>query len=274
MQPRGLDGPEVKIGEDDDPRHKLVDWMVAPEQPILRPGDGESYVGHFMSRGLVDPVDDMRVTNPPSNPELFDALAQDFIKHKFDVKQLIRSIMTSNTYQLSSEPHVGNIHDKQSYARAYPRRLLAEVLLDAISTVTAVQENFSGLPKGTRAIQLPDESVGSYFLDIFGRPTRETPCECERPREANLAQALHLLNSGDVQNKIASGNGRIALLLKAKKKDAEIVEELYLLAFGRLPRVEEQRNVLTYVAGERDRKAAFEDVLWAILNTKEFLFNH
>ena len=147
-------------------------------------------------------------------------------------------------------------------------------MLDAISNVTGVQENFGGLPKGTRAIQLPDESVGSYFLDVFGRPTRETPCECERPREANLAQALHLLNSGDVQNKIASGNGRISLLIKSKKKDAEIVEELYLVALGRLPRVEEQRSVLAYVTAESDRKAAFEDVLWAILNTKEFLFNH
>jgi Protein of unknown function (DUF1553) len=248
--------------------------MAAPENPYFARALANRMWAHFMNRGLVEPVDDLRVTNPPSNPELLDALAQDFIKHKFDVKHLIRAIMTSSTYQLSSEPHLGNFHDKQSYARAYPRRLLAEVLLDAISTMTGVQENFGGLPKGTRAIQLPDESVGSYFLDVFGRPTRETPCECERPREANLAQALHLLNSGDVQNKIASGTGRIALMLKSKKKDAEIVEELYLLAFSRLPRPEEERTVLAYVAGETDRKAAFEDVLWAILNTKEFLFNH
>jgi hypothetical protein len=274
MQPRGLDGPELKIGEDDDPRHKLVDWMAAPKNPFFARALANRMWAHFMSRGLVEPVDDLRVTNPPSNPELLDALAQDFIQHKFDLKHLIRSIMTSSSYQLSSEPHVGNVHDKQSYARAYPRRLLAEVLLDAISTLTGVQENFGGLPKGTRAIQLPDESVGSYFLDVFGRPTRETPCECERPREANLAQALHLLNSGDLHNKIASANGRIASMLKAKKKDAEIVEELFLLAFSRLPRVEEMRNGLDYVAGENDRRAAFEDVLWALLNTKEFLFNH
>ena len=173
---------------------------------------------HFMGRGLVEPVDDMRVTNPPSNPELLDALAQDFIEHKFDLKHLIRTIMTSTAYQLSSRAaRRATSTIKQNYARAYPRRLLAEVMLDAISQVTGVQENFDGLPKGTRAIQLPDESVGSYFLDVFGRPTRETPCECERPREANLAQALHLLNSSDLQNKIASGNGRLAALLKAKK---------------------------------------------------------
>jgi hypothetical protein len=274
MQPRGLDGPELKIGEDDDPRQKLVDWMAAPDNPFFARALANRMWAHFMSRGLVEPVDDLRVTNPPSNPELLDALAQDFIKHKFDLKHLIRSIMTSSTYQLSSEPHAGNSHDKQSYARAYPRRLPAEVLLDAISTMTGVGENFGGLPKGTRAIQLPDEGVGSYFLDVFGRPTRESACECERPREANLAQALHLLNSGEVQNKIASANGRIALMLKAKKKDAEIVEELYLLAFSRLPRPEEMQSVLAYVVGESDRKAALEDLLWALLNTKEFLFNH
>lgn len=274
MQPRGLDGPEHVIGEDDDPRHKLVDWMASPDNPFFAKALANRMWAHFMSRGLVEPVDDMRVTNPPTNPELLDALAKDFIDRKFDIKHLIRSIMTSSAYQLSSEPHAGNIHDKQSYARAYPRRLLAEVMLDAISNVTGVQENFGGLPKGTRAIQLPDESVGSYFLDVFGRPTRETPCECERPREANLAQALHLLNSGEVQNKIASGNGRIASLLKAKKQDAEILEELYLLTLGRFPRADERREVLQYVASESDRKTAFEDVLWAILNTKEFLFNH
>ena len=204
MQPHGLDGPALDISEDDDPRHKLVDWMTAPENPFFARRMANRLWAHFMSRGLVEPVDDLHVTNPPTNPELLDALALDFIKHKFDVKQLIRSIMTSIAYQLSSEPHVGNLHDKQNYARAYPRRLLAEVMLDAISNVTGVPENFAGLPKGTRAIQLPDESVRSYFLDVFGRPTRETPCECERPREANLAQALHLLNSGDVHNKIAS----------------------------------------------------------------------
>jgi len=274
MQPRGLDGPENVISEDDDPRHKLVDWMAAPNNPFFARALANRMWAHFMSRGLVEPVDDMRVTNPPTNPELLDALAKDFIDHKFDLKHLIRAIMTSSVYQLSSEPHAGNINDKQSYARSYPRRLIAEVMLDAISTVTGVQENFGGLPKGTRAIQLPDESVSSYFLDVFGRPDRETACECERPREANLAQALHLLNSSEVQNKIVNANGRIASMLKAKKADTEILEELYLLAFGRMPRAEERQQVLEYVASSGDRKTAFEDVLWAILNTKEFLFNH
>jgi hypothetical protein len=227
-----------------------------------------------MGRGVVEPVDDMRVTNPPSNPELLDALAKDIRDHKFDQKHLIRTIMVSTAYQLSSEPQPGNINDQQNYARAYPRRMLAEVMLDAICQVTGIQENFNGLPKNTRTIQLPDESVGSYFLDVFGRPTRETPCECERPKEANLAQALHLLNSGEVQSKVANANGRLAQLLKAKKPDAEIVEELYLAAFGRKPREEESKTVVAYLGEQKDKKLAFEDLLWALLNTKEFLFNH
>src|SRR5262249_39117436 len=162
-------------GEDEDPRQKLVDWMVQPDNPFFAKALCNRLWGHFLGRGLVEPVDDMRVTNPPSNPELLDALAQDFIRHKFDVKHLIRTIMVSTTYQLSSQPTPENIHDQQNYARAYPKRLLAEVMLDALCQVTGTQENFNGLPKGTRTIQLPDESVPSYFLDVFGRPTRETP---------------------------------------------------------------------------------------------------
>ena len=274
MQPRGLDGPEVKISEDDDPRHKLVDWMTMPDNPFFARALVNRLWGHFMSRGLVEPIDDLRVTNPPSNPELLDALAKDFIDSKFDVKHVVKAIMMSSTYQLSSDPHVGNIQDKQSYARTYPRRMLAEVMLDALNQVAGTTENFNGLPKNTRAIQLPDESVPSYFLDVFSRPGRETACECERPKEANLAQALHLLNSADMQGKIASGNGRVANLLKAKKSDAEIVEEIYLWAYSRLPRADERRQLLEYVAGQTDRKTGLEDVLWAVLNTKEFLFNH
>ncbi len=201
-------------------------------------------------------------------------MAQDLVKHKFDLKHLIRTIMTSTAYQLSTQTNSNNLHDQQNYARAYPRRLIAEVLLDAVNDVAGTQETFPGLPKGTRALQLPDESVGSYFLDVFGRPTRETPCECERPREANLAQALHLLNSGDMENKIRSANGRIGALLKNKVPEAAIVEELYLAAFSRLPRVEEVQTVAEYVRAQPDKRLAYEDLLWAMFNTKEFLFNH
>jgi hypothetical protein len=274
VSPRGLDGPEVTVGADEDPRHKLVDWMVAKDNPFFARAISNRLWGHFTGRGLVEPVDDMRVTNPPSNPELLDALAKDLVDHRFDLKHLIRTIMLSSTYQLSSEPNEGNIHDQQNYARAYPRRLLAEVLLDSLCRVTGSPEAYGGMPKGTMAIQLPDESIGSQFLDTFGRPTRETACECERPREANLAQALQLLNSSDLQNKVAAPQGRLALLLKEKKSDDALIAELYLLAYGRQPRDAEFTAVRAYLADQKDRKAGFEDLLWALLNTKEFLFNH
>jgi len=182
--------------------------------------------------------------------------------------------MRSSTYQLSSEPRPENIHDQQNYARAYPRRMPAEVMLDAIAQTTGVAENFPGMPKGTRAIQLPDESVPSYFLEVFGRPARETACECERPREANLAQALHLLNSTDVQGRVANPAGRLGLLMRDKKADAVIVEELYLTALSRKPTAEDLKIAQDYIAALPDRKAALEDLFWALLNTKEFLFNH
>jgi hypothetical protein len=274
VEPRGLDGPAVTISEDEDPRQKLVDWMVQADNPMFSRAISNRIWAHFMGRGLVEPIDDMRVTNPPSNPALLDALARDLVEHKFDVKHLIRTIMTSSTYQLSAEPLPDNEQDEQNYARAYPKRIIAEVLLDAMSLVTGTQENFGGLPQGTRAIQLPDESVGSYFLDVFGRPTRETPCECERPKEANLAQTLHLLNSGELQQKIVAGQGRIARLMKEKRPDSEIVDDVYLAAFSRLPTEKERTTVLDYVAKQTDKKAAWEDLVWAVLNSKEFLFNH
>ncbi len=274
MQPRGLDGPELKISEEEDPRQKLVDWMVDPKNPFFAPAISNRLWAHFMTRGLVEPLDDMRVTNPPSNPELLDALAQDLISHGFDLKHLIRTIMNSSTYQLSSEPIPQNIDDQQNYARAYPRRIIAEVMLDGLCLVTGAPDRFDGLPEGTRAIQLPDEGVGSYFLDIFGRPMRDTPCECERTRDANLAQTLHLLNSNEMQSKLNANNGRLAALLKEKRAPAEITEELYLAAFGRLPTAKETETVLTYVAEQSDPRAAWEDLVWALLNSKEFLFVH
>ena len=148
------------------------------------------------------------------------------------------------------------------------------MILDGVSQVTGVKEKFDNLPEGTHAIQLPDEAVNSYFLDVFGRPTRETPCECERPKEANLAQTLQLLNSNEMQNKIGGKDGRIATLMKDKKSNDQVLEEIYLAAFGRTPKPDESKKVLEYVAGQSDAKSAWEDVVWAMLNSKEFLFNH
>ena len=279
MEPRGLDGPEVKVGEDDDPRQGLVDWMADPKNPFFAPALANRLWAHFMGRGLVEPVDDLRVTNPPSNPALLDALANDFVAHKFDVKHLIRTIMESSAYQLSSDPQEGNAHDRQNYARAYPRRMPAEVMLDAIGQVTGTTQETGVLPRGTRMIQLPDESINSYFLDVFGRPMRETACECERPREANLAQALQLLNSNDMQQKVsATLKGRPRRPARGQEA-ARPRGRRRALPRGARPGAVTRGGAAASVLGIR-RPAARPQARpsktssWALVNTKEFLFNH
>lgn len=274
MKPRALGGPVYEYVRGEDPREKLVDWMVAKENPYFSPAMCNRMWAHFMGLGLVEAVDDMRVTNPPSNPELLTALSDDFIGHGFDVKHLIRTIMTSQVYGLSASPTEFNAKDKQNYARYTPKRMSAEVLLDAISAASGANEKFAGFPTGTRAIDLPDEAVGSYFLDVFGRSHRDTPCECERSYAPNLAQVLHLMNSPELQNKLADGRGLIAQGVAAKKTDQELIETMYLASVSRLPQADELKDAATYVAGAKNRQAALTDMLWVLLNSKEFLFNH
>src|SRR5207244_795938 len=201
-----LDGEPMTVPPDEDPRQKLADWMVNPKNPFFARAVANRYWAHFFGRGIVDPLDDMRVTNPPSNPELLDALAKDLVDHKYSLKHLVGTICKSRTYQLSAVPNDFNKHDKQTYARYYPKRMSAEVLFDAVCMVTNSPTAFQGLPQDKhapkRAIMLPDESFASYFLDVFGRPQRISSCECERVSEANLAQALHLLNSDEVNNRL------------------------------------------------------------------------
>jgi hypothetical protein len=273
-----LDGEPMQIDRDEDPRHKLVDWMTDPQNPFFARAVVNRYWAHFFGRGIVDPLDDMRVTNPPSNPELLDALAKDFIDHKFSLKHLVKTIAKSRTYQLSSIPNEFNKHDKQSFARYYPKRMSAEVLFDAVCQVTGSPTPFGGLPQDRfapkRAIMLPDESFASYFLDVFGRPQRISACECERVSEANLAQALHLLNSDEVQGKLSAGNGRVDLLVKDPRPDAEKVNELCLWAWGHLPTESQMQAALEHVnANAANKKVAYENLLWVLLNTKEFVFN-
>jgi hypothetical protein len=273
-----LDGKPMQVGIYDDPRQKLVDWMVEPQNPFFARAVANRYWAHFFGRGIVDPLDDMRVTNPPSNPELLDALAKDVVDHKYSLKHLIRTICKSRTYQLSSTPNEFNRHDKQNYARYYPRRLSAEVLLDAVNQVTNSPASFGGLPQDKhaphRAIMLPDESFSSYFLDVFGRPQRISACECERVSDANLAQALHLLNSDEVQGKVARGGGRADLLAKDARPDAEKIDELFLWSFARKPTDDQRNQALAHLAKHAaNKKIAYENILWALLNTKEFIFN-
>jgi Protein of unknown function (DUF1553) len=219
----------------------------------------------------------MRVTNPPSNPELLDALAKELVDSKYSLKHLIKVIVKSRTYQLSSTPTPWNRHDKKSYARFYPRRMSAEVLFDAVCQVTNSPAAFPGLPTDkhspTRAIMLPDESFASYFLDVYGRPQRLSACECERVTEANLAQVLHLLNSEEIQTKLTRASGRADQLAKDPRADAEKVEEVFLWAVGRPPTAPQMNlalQILNRNAGKK--KQAYEDIIWSLLNTKEFVF--
>jgi hypothetical protein len=274
MTPRGLGSAEIPVPAADDPRQKLVDWMAEPKNPFFARALVNRYWAHFFGRGIVEPMDDLRVTNPPANPELLDALAEQFVKSRYDLKQLVRTIATSRVYGLSSLPNETNAKDRQSFARHYPKRLSAEVLLDAISQVSGVPTTFGGLPAGTRAIELPDESVVSTFLDTFGRPKRDTPCECERVTDASLGQSLMLLNSGEVQGKLSSSNGRTEALAKDPRPDLEKVEELFWAALARGPSSTESAAALAHLAARPGKKReAFEDILWALINTKEFQFN-
>ncbi len=275
LKPAGLDAEPLDLEAIDDPRENLVDWMVAPDNPFFARSLANRYWKHFFATALVEPEDDMRVTNPATNPELLDGLAKHLIESKFDLKSLVRLICTSSAYRLSSDANAHNLGDQHSYSRFYPKRLPAEILLDAIDQVTMTETSFSGMPAGTRAVSLPDTGFASYFLDVFGRPDATTACECERSQEATLAQSLHLLNSKEVQAKLASDVGRPAAMAASSQDPTELLEELYLAAFSRRPSPQELETAVQYVADRTDRKReAYEDLVWAIINSKEFLFNH
>lgn len=275
-KPKYLDGDYAEFTAEQDPRHALVDWMIKPENPYFARTMANRLWGHFFGRGIVHEVDDLRETNPPSNPELLKFLAEDFKTHKFDVKHMIRQMVTSNVYQLSSQPTPDNEHDRQNYARFYARRMIAEVMLDAVNQATGFKERFNGVGSSARAVDLPHEGFGSYFLDAFDRPQRVSACECERSAAATLAQVLLLSNSDEIENKLASGEGKIAKLFadKDKKPLKQVVEELYLGAVSRLPSSDELNTSLAYLEQQPDQRQAAEDLLWTLLNSKEFMFNH
>ena len=273
-----LEADPITAGPDEDPRQKFADWLTSPKNAFFAKAVANRYWAHFFGRGIVDPLDDMRATNPPSNPELLDALAQNLVENKYSLKALVKTICKSRTYQLASTPNDFNASDKQSFARYYPKRLQAEVVFDAVARVTDSPSSFPGLPTDryapVRAIQLPDESFASYFLDVFGRPQRISACECERVNEASLAMSLHLLNSNEVQDKIARPGGRADALAKDPRPDAEKVTELFLWAIGKKPSDEQLQLALEHVAkNDKTKKVAYENITWALLNSKAFLFN-
>jgi hypothetical protein len=269
----GLDGPELTFAPDDDPRGKFVDWLANPTNPFFARTLANRYWKHFLGRGLVEPEDDLRATNPATNPELLDALAKHFADSKYDLKQLVRAICMSNTYRLSSLPNEHNADDRQNYSRFLPRRLHAEVLFDAIDAVTLTKPAFKGVPAGTRAVQLPDNQFESYFLSVFGRPDFASACECERSSDSSLAQSLHLFNSVELAKKVAGE--RVKRLVADKRPAEDRLRELYLIAVSRLPSRAELETMKAYLDGRSTNQAsAYEDLLWALLNTKEFLYNH
>ncbi len=288
LRPNVLGEPTPEIAPDQDPRLKLADWMSSKSNPFFAKAVVNRYWKHFFRRGLIEPEDDIRDSNPASNPQLLAALENHFVESGFDLKELIRILVCSNAYQLSSTPNAYNVADQQNYSRYYPRRLQAEVLLDAMDDVMLTRTDFPNLPSGTRAIALPDNSYNnsSPFLKVFGRPENESVCECERVQASSLSQSLHLMNAGDVKSKLAMAGGRVDGWVNANLSSEQIVHELYRIAFSRLPTAEELQAAVASIDEvrvdtqgnpidpSRVRRENLQDLVWAIVNTKEFLFNH
>lgn len=277
MKPRPLGGADFKLSRLDDPRRAFAKWMTSADNPFFARTMVNRMWGHFLGRGIIHPIDDARSTNPPSNPELLDALSREFVKSGFDVKHLVRVITGSYAYGLSSVPNATNREDRQSFARFYPRRLKAEVLLDGISQILEVPTQFPGgpgqFPSGTRAIDLPDENVAAHFLDVFGRPNRDSACECERTDDPALTQALELVNSKEIQGKLTAAKGYVDKLAESKSPVDLNVRDVFLRAFGRGPTSEELAAAVEYLGSEMDQKEAYRSLLWSLLASNEFLFN-
>lgn len=274
--PKPLEGEPIDPNDSADRRVHLAQWLASPSNPYFTRAIVNRIWANFLGVGLVESVDDLRFTNPASNEKLLAELGQFLVEKRYDLKALMRLILQSATYQRSSLATPGNETDKRFYSRYYPKRLMAEVMLDAIARVTGVPDQFPGYPKGWRALQLPDTAVPSYFLQKFGRPDRSITCECERTNEPNMVQVLHIANGDSVNQKLASSEGRIAKLAAANTPMEAALDELYLAALARFPKPEEKEAFLKVLAegGASESKPLFEDVAWSILSSKEFLFNH
>jgi hypothetical protein len=272
LEPRPLFGEARPIAAGEDPRRALAEWITSDNNPYFAQVAVNRVWAELMGRGLTEPVDDLRATNPPSNPALLEALAADFREQRYDLKKLIRRIMTSHVYGLSSEAHERNVSDTRNYSRHYRTRLRAEVLLDAVCDVTGVPESFDGMPEGTRSMEIWTHRVESLFLDAFGRPDANQDPPYERLPDSTIVQALHLMNAPDLHKKITADGGRAAKLATSDMSPEAIVEELYLLVFNRLPVADERPAVTAVFAAEPNRRQATEDLLWALLNTPEFIF--
>ena len=272
MAPKFLGGVEPNA-PGRDRRQVVAEWLTAPDNPYFAPNVANRVWAHFFGTGIVEPVDDVRVSNPPSNPQLFETLGRKLVEYNYDFKQLVRDICNSNTYQRSTIRNSSNETDERNFAHANVRRIPAESLLDCISQVTATKDKFPGLPLGARAVQIADGGTSTYFLSTFGRAKRETVCTCEVSTDPSLSQALHLLNGNTVGGKISQG-GLVKQLLDSGKTPEQVIESLYIRSLSRKPLPEEITQLMTVVSESPNPQAGLEDVFWAILNSREFLFNH
>jgi hypothetical protein len=262
----------IDVAPGEDRRLAFAAWLTAKENPFFARAMANYIWRQMMGRGLVSPVDDFRETNPPTHPELLDLLARELADHNFDQKHLIRFIASSDTYQHSSVSNATNRLDEKYYARAYPKRMPAEVYMDAVAQVTNIANTFKDWPEARRAVQLPDNRYASYFLDVFERSNRLVICD--REENVTVSQALHFINGPDLQDKVANADGRLAQWLRSDMPDSKIVEELYLATLSRLPAPQEKDRLLTRIAGAGNRREIYEDILWAMLSSREFVFNH
>jgi hypothetical protein len=269
----GSPGP---VPADSHRRMALAEWVTAKDNPFFAKSTVNRVWSYFFGRGIIDPVDDIRASNPPSNPALLDTLTKDFIDRGFDLRQLMRTIANSRTYQASLATNEWNAKDFDNFSHAVPRRLSAEELLDALTLATGVRPNLPEVPPDTNAEQLPDPHVGKDgFLDLFGRPSRESSCECERRSDISLPQALNLVNGQTISDAVAGGNGRVAKAVLSGKPDRDLIDELYLATFSRPPTAAEADQALKYLgSGSRGRAALAQDLLWALVNSKPFLYNY
>jgi hypothetical protein len=274
VKPKVLFGNTVGSSQDSDRREILVRWLTSKDNPYFARAAANRVWSYFFGRGIIEPVDDIRASNPPCNEPLLAAMTKDFTDHQFDLRHLIRTIVNSRTYQLSFEPNEWNRDDEVNFSHALPRRLPAETLFDAISVATGNTLKFKEVPKGFHAAQFPDATVGmGGFLDLFGRPQRDSACECERRSDVSLTQALNLINGPFVAEAISNPEGRVAKLVIQGTPDNKIVEDLYLAAYSRPPEPKELEMGLHYLSSSQNRAEKSQDLMWALLNSNAFLFN-